>query len=133
FLDACKSHRRCPGTVQPQTGHEREPQQPMGNRLPEGGFAGRLVIDVQRIKIARDTGEVHHVGLRDRAALAAPAVADSQLVVGLGSRHEASCVGISVFLSTPAAWSSRGALLMLPLCRASPTSPSDTLLDCPSS
>jgi hypothetical protein len=74
FEDSKEREGRHSGEIASQARDVGEAQEPMSDRLTERRLAGELVINVQRIEVACQTGELDDVGLRDRSGGAGPRV-----------------------------------------------------------
>src|SRR6185369_13773924 len=63
-----------------QAAGNRQHQRPVRDRLAVGLLLAELPVDVRRVEVTREVGEVDDVGLRHRAARGAVALADLEVL-----------------------------------------------------
>ena len=71
-----------PRGIADQPRGDGQTEQAMGNRSSERTLFRELVVAVERVEVARQSGEEDHVGFRDGPARTLPFVAQDQIIQG---------------------------------------------------
>ena len=80
IVDAQKSKRAHGRVVNPQAACHGEDEQTVRDRLAKESGLGKLVVDVNRVEVAAEAGEVDDIGLRHGAAERFPLLPDRHIV-----------------------------------------------------